>query len=161
MYIDPTEALIHKAMPFDERHGFLIFHDSRRWQLPKQLQNLGAPAEGTTCQFADDKRVTLNFGALQKRNQPDVAPAQMLHPDRGVDQYQRPSAAGRRRRIFRRRVSLPPKAASLLALSRAIKASSPACTTAVFSVIPVSCAACLSKVSLILSVVLICISMHV
>jgi hypothetical protein len=66
----------------------------------------------------------------------------------------------RRRRIRRTPGPLPPKAANRLALSLAIKASSPARTTAVFSAIPLSRAASLNNVSSIFRVVLICISMH-
>src|SRR6266566_3038742 len=104
----------------------------------------------------------LNFGAMKKRDELELAVAQMLHPDRGIHKHQRLArgARGRRRRIFRRRGSLPPRAASLLALSRATRASSPAWTTAVFSVIPLSCAACLSRSSLMFRVVCLCISIH-
>jgi len=70
----------------------------------------------------------LNFGAMKKRDEPELAMAQMLHPDRGIHKHQRLArgARGRRRRIFRTRGSLLPIAASLLALSRATRASSPA-----------------------------------
>jgi hypothetical protein len=58
------------------------------------------------------------------------------------------------------RGSLPPSAAKRRALSRAMRASKPALTTAVFSAMPLSRVASRSRVSSIFSVVLICINMH-
>jgi len=128
MYIDPADAPTHEAMSLDECHHFLIVHDRNSWQSPEQLQDLRAAAYRTTCQFADDKGMALDLGTMEKRDEPELAMAQMLHPDRGIHKYQRLArgARGRRRRIFRTRGSLPPIAASLLALSRATRASSPA-----------------------------------
>ena len=86
----------------------------------------------------------------------------MLHPNRRINQHgHEPLRARVRRRRTRRSLgSLPPKAANRLALSLAIKASSPARTTAVFSAIPLSRAASLKRASSIFKVVLICINMH-
>jgi len=55
---------------------------------------------------------------------------------------------------------LPPKAARRRALSRAMRASRPARTTAVFSAMPLSRAASFIRASSMFSVVLICINMH-
>lgn len=73
----------------------------------------------------------------------------------------KPQAGGRRRRIGRRRFSLPPSSASRLALSRAISASSPNRTSEVFSRTPVRWAARLRSVSSMFNVVRICTKMHV
>jgi len=89
MYIDPANTPTHEAMPLDERHHFFILHDRHGWQSPEQLQDLRAAAYGTTCQFADNKRMALNFGAMKKRDEPELAMAQMLHPDRGINKHQR------------------------------------------------------------------------
>src|SRR5205807_8293259 len=109
-------------------HQFLILHARPGWQSPEQWQGLRAVAYGSTCLFADNKWRALNFGAMKKRDGLELAVAQLLHPDRGIHKHQPLArrARGRRRRIFRRRGSLPPIAASLLALSRATRASSPA-----------------------------------
>ena len=85
----PANTPTHEAMPLDERHHFFILHDRHGWQSPEQLQDLRAVAYGTTCQFADNKRMAVNFGAMKKRDEPELAMAQMLHPDRGVDKHQR------------------------------------------------------------------------
>ncbi len=59
-----------------------------------------------------------------------------------------------------REFSEPPSSASLLALSRAIKASRPNLTKDVFSLTPVSLDAFLIMSSSMFNVVLICINMH-
>jgi hypothetical protein len=89
MYIDPADTPTHEAMPLDERHHLLILHDRHGWQAPEQLQDLRAAVYGATCQFADNKWMALNFGAMKKRDEPEVAMAQMFHPDRGINKHQR------------------------------------------------------------------------
>src|SRR2546430_15044528 len=127
MYIDPANTPTHEAMPLDERHHFLILHDRHGWQSPEQLQDLRAVAYGSTCQFADNKRMALNFGAMKKRDELELAVAQMLHPDRGIHKHQPLArrARGRRRRIFGGPGCAPPLAAGHLAVSRAPRAASP------------------------------------
>jgi hypothetical protein len=66
-------------MPLDQRHHFFILHERHGRQSPEQLQDLRTAAYGTTCQFADNKRMALNFGATKKRDEPELATAQMLH----------------------------------------------------------------------------------
>ena len=66
---------------------------------------------------------------------------------------------GRRRGIGRSVFSVPPRAASLLALSRAMRASSPAWRTEVFSFSPLSRCASRRRSSSRFSVVRICMSM--
>ena len=65
-----------------------------------------------------------------------IAATEMLYPDRSIGQDHR--GRGRRRGAARKSSCVPPKAASLRPASRAIKASSPARISAVFSLIPVS-----------------------
>src|ERR1700733_1481194 len=128
MPINPANAPPHEAMSLDERHRFLILDDRHGWQSSEQLQDLRAAHYRTTRQFADNKRMALNVLATKKRYETEMTMAQGLHPDRGVNKHQRlmRGGRGRRRRIFLRSGSLPPSAASLLALSRATRASSPA-----------------------------------
>jgi IS5 family transposase len=87
----------------------------------------------------------------------------VIDPDGGIDQDQpdlvRRAARARRRGGRRKPFSEPPRAASLRALSRAINASRPAWTIAVFSFRPVRLRALARRSSSRISVVLICISM--
>jgi hypothetical protein len=82
----------------------------------------------------------------------------MLDPNRRINKDHR-LRSPRRRRMGRKPDSVPASAASRLAASRAIRASTPACTKAVFSRIPVICRARSSNSALMMSVVLICVSM--
>ena len=66
MYIDPANTSTHKAMLLDERHDFLILDDLHRWQSAEQLQDLRTATHGTTCQFANNEGMALNFGAMKK-----------------------------------------------------------------------------------------------
>jgi len=91
MHIDPANTPAHEAMPLDERYHFLVLRDPHGWQSPEPLQDLSAAGYGTTCQLADDKRMALNFGTMKKRDEPALATAQMLHPDRRINQHQRPA----------------------------------------------------------------------
>jgi hypothetical protein len=70
-----------------------------------------------------------------------------------------PRAGGRRRGTGLRPRSVPPSAASRRALSRAISAWSPACSTAVFSRSPLNSWAFASSASSMIRVVRICINM--
>lgn len=88
-----------------------------------------------------------------------VAPSQVVDPHRRIDQHYEVFRE-RRRRIERSPFSVPPKAANLRALSSATRASSPAWTIAVFSLIPLRRLALASSSSSMFSVVLICMSMH-
>jgi hypothetical protein len=87
-HIDPANTPTHEAVTLDECNHFFILYDRHGWQSPEQLQGLRAAAYGTTCQFADNKRMALNFGAMKKRDEP-LAMAQMLHPDRGINKHRR------------------------------------------------------------------------
>jgi len=89
MYIDPANTPTHEAMPLDEGHHLLILRDRHGWQSPEQLQDLRAAAYRTTCQFADNEGMALNFGAMKKRDEPELATVQMFHPDRGINKHQR------------------------------------------------------------------------
>jgi hypothetical protein len=93
------------------------------------------------------------------RGQNGVVSAQMVYPNRCIDEdHLADRRAVRRRGTARRRGSDPPSAANLRALSRAISARSPSCTSAVFSCTPVTPRAFATRSSSRISVVRICIS---
>jgi hypothetical protein len=92
-----------------------------------------------------------DFGTFERFDKARLTFAQVIYPDRGV--CDNDAAFGRRRGTRRSRGSLPPKRASRRALSRAIKASSPACMSAVRSLTPVTRCACASNSSSMLMVV--------
>src|SRR5258708_27647763 len=82
---------------------------------------------------------------------------EVLNPDGSVGEHDH---AGRGRGMFDILGCVPPSAARRLPASRAISASSPARTKAVFSWMPVTSLARLSRLSSMINVVRICLSMH-
>lgn len=97
---------------------------------------------------------------MQQGFQMGAACSQVRHPYRGIGNDHVYFLADLLRGIGCRSLSVPPSSASLLLLSRAIKASKPSLTREVFSLTPVNSEALFSISSSIFSVVLICINMH-
>jgi hypothetical protein len=125
----------------------------------KKAKNLTPVPQVPASQFSENKHVPKHLFTAEQRLEPFVPPAEVVDPDGGVDEDHAARAVrlrGGRSRFF----SVPPRSARRRALSRAMRASRPIRTKAVFSVTPVSRAASAINVSPIFNVVLICISMH-
>src|SRR5205814_9459384 len=86
-----------------------------------------------TGDFADHEWMSEDLFPFERLNERRYRPVQMIDPDGGIDEDQ----AGRRRRGAFARGSLPPRRASRLALSRAIRARRPSWIRAVRSCVPV------------------------
>ncbi len=129
-------------------------------QCGQKGQDLFSVPEVATRQLADHERVGEDLFVLQERAKACTARSEVMDPNRGVDE-DHAVLLDRRRRMGRSPFSLPPSWARRRALSRAMRASRPRWIRAVFSLIPVSLAARRSMESSMLSVVLICMSMHV
>jgi hypothetical protein len=162
--VDPSDAAARESVPFDELQNFGMLCGVGLRQLREEPEDLGAPSQVAERQFADHERVKENEPVLEEGREPGVSTPQVIDPEGRVDQDQRlalglRTGAGRRRRGSRRPFSVPPSAASRRALSRAMSASRPAWTIAVFSVRPVRLLAFARRESSRISVVLICISM--
>ena len=89
-----------------------------------------------------------------------AAPPKVGNPNRGINDDHGYDFADLRLRMARRSFSVPPSLARRLLLSRAIRASSPRRTNAVFSLSPVKRDAFSKISSSMFRVVLICIYMH-
>jgi len=142
-----------------EIQHLFIFRNLRLRQGPQQAQDLSPVTQCPTGQLAYDKGVAEYLLLIEQRPQPLTSFAKMLNPNRCIDQNHAGRLA-RRLRIGRSPFSVPPSSAKRRALSFDIKASRPRRTREVFSLIPVSLAAWRNKESSMLSVVLICINMH-
>jgi len=161
MHVNPPQTASHQAMTLDERVHLRI---RCRWdgrEFSEKAENRIPFTEVSARQLADHKGMAADFARFEQPSKGRVVSAEVIHPDGGIYENQRDRAGARRRRIGRRSRSLPPSAASLRALSRAINASSPAWTTAVFSGMPVSLRASASSRSSIFSVVFICTNMAI
>src|SRR5580693_10576558 len=106
----------------------------------QQRNDLARVSKMTERHFTCDKRMPDDLRLAQQIRKARVPLSQVVHPDRRIDQDHCGGTRwrGLRRLTLRRSGSEPPRAANLRALSRAMRASRPACTTAVFSLRPES-----------------------
>jgi len=104
--------------------------------------------------------MSYNLSVREQPGQAMIAAAEMIHPYRSINKNHLWDYWGRRLGMDCSSFSVPPSLASRLLASRAIKASSPSRTKAVFSLIPVIRDALAKISSSMLSVVRIHINMH-
>jgi hypothetical protein len=160
MDIDIAKPSSHElAVLYEEQDLFMRSGLSPGERLEK-LKDFSSPCHASAGQLADDKGVDEDFSAFKKFREAGDARPEMIDPNRGIDENHGDQAVGRLRGMGRSFFSVPPSLASRRLLSRAINASSPRRTRAVFSLIPVSCDAFLMIWSSMFSVVLMCIHMH-
>jgi hypothetical protein len=162
MGIDPADTAAREPVAIHELQDLVMVRRFCSRHLRKQPEDLRPPLEPPERELTDDERVDENEPLAQKSGEPRVASTEMVDPYRRVDEDQREdlrTGRGRRLGTRRRAFSDPPRAASRRALSRAIRASRPAWTIAVFSLKPVRLRALSRRSSSKISVVLICISM--
>ena len=160
MNVDPTETASRKLMFRHKSQDLFMLRLPRLRKISQQCQHFSPALEMTEGDLTRHEGMSNDLGLDQQLRQLVVPPAQVIHPngcigeDHGVDRRR-----ARRRGTRRRPLSEPPRAASLRALSRAIRASRPAWTIAVFSLSPVKTRALATSSSSRINVVLICISM--
>jgi hypothetical protein len=166
--VDPADAASLEGVTFDELQRFLVRGSPGLLQLREKSEDLGTPPEVAKCHLAVNAGMPKDLSVEKKRRELFVPPPEMVDPDGCVDEDQRPAprleagtGSRRRRRGGRSAFSEPPSAASRRALSRAMSASSPAWTIAVFSLMPVRLRAFSKRSSFRISVVLICIIMPI
>ncbi len=159
MRIDPADAQAPKLPIFNQSHHLPMRGRKRRGKSLEIAQNARSILQIATGQFTQDEGMHHDQGFAQKRSEPRTAFPEVRDPDRSINKDHR-VAPDRRLGIERNRGSLPARAAKRRAASRAIRASRPACTNAVFFRIPVSCRARSKRSGSMISVVLICMSMH-
>jgi hypothetical protein len=116
--------------------------------------------DGTTGQLTDYERMADHLRIEEQLFQMPAAPPKVGNPNRGINDDHGYDFADLRLRMGRRSFSVPPSLARRLLLSRAIRASNPRRTKAVFSLRPVKRDAFSKILSSIFSVVLIHINMH-
>ena len=159
MNVDPAEAAAHQAMALYEREHLMVRRNGHGGQCVEKTEDFFTLAEIAATELADYERMRPDDAVVQLRDKRGVPAAQMVDPYGRVGEQVDYFEGERRRRTGRSRFSTPPRAARRRALSRAISASKPACTMAVFSRIPVSCRARSSRSSSMIKVVLICMNM--
>jgi len=155
--VDPPYAESSQFIAIDELEHLVVLRHRRSGERRQERQDLRAIREPTAREFTDHERMAPHDVFLKSGGQSRVAAAEVIDPDRGVDQYQ---GAGRRRATDSSPGWVPPSAARRRAFSRAINASRPACTTAVFPLRPLSRCASRTNSSSRFNVVLIHMNMH-
>jgi|SRR6516225_1033880 len=154
MRIHPANPLAVQLLALNHTHHFLMLGDLRLRQSLEQSKDLLTIAQRPARQLTDDEGMGHHLTVFQEGPKHAVSNAQMIDPDGRVDEGHA-MRRGRRRRIAPKPGSVPPSLASRWALSRAINASSPMRTSAVFVVTPVNRAARRRRDGSILRVVLI------
>jgi hypothetical protein len=138
MSIDQPDAAAGKVPLVDEGEDFSMRGLAGSRQSGEEFEDLMPPGKGSASEFTDDERVADHVAGFQPDRQLAVAPPQMVDPDRCIDEdhfeYLQP---GLRRGATRALRSEPPRTASFLAASRAIRASRPMRTSSVFLRTPV------------------------
>ena len=147
-------------MVIDEMQDFsLAGRGSLRKRL-KQREKDRPVVQLPAGQFSHDQWMAGNLRFTQERPQSSIPCVKERHPYWRIDKDHGYGFLGCRRGTDSRLFSVPSSSASLLLLSRAIRASRPSLTRAVFWLIPVKVDAWFSRESSILSVVLICYNMY-
>jgi len=140
MRIDPAYPPTVQALALNHTHHFLVLRGLHLGQGLEQDKDLLPIAQRPAGKLADDEGMHKHLCRIEKGLQGAISCPQVIDPDRRVNE-DHATRRGRRRRIAFKRGSVPPSRASRRALSRAIKASRPMRTSAVFLETPVRRAA--------------------
>src|SRR5262245_1047582 len=145
MNVEISNSSAKQPTTLDKGHDFVVFSHDRLWEICQRSQDQISLLEITQGDFADHERVGENVPCFQQIDQQPVARAQVVYPDRSIDQDH--AGRGRRRGGRLSAGSCPPRRAKRRALSRSIKAFSASRTRADFSSKPVNACAFASKSS--------------
>lgn len=144
----------HQVIPLNKEQYLIVCETRSRGECMKQGKNLRPVFQVATGQLTDDKGMNNHLKIEEQFFQMRVAFAEVVNPDGSINQDHYDDPVCRRLGIGWRFFSVPPNLASRLLLSMAMMASSPCCTKAVFSLMPVNWLAFFKVSSSILSVVL-------
>ena len=160
MYIDKTDPHARQLVALDKEKEFIQSHNWSHWEGMKKGKEFLSVFDVPARQLADYKRMADHLCIEEQFFKMTAAPPKVGNPNRGIDDDHGYGFSGLRLRMARRSFSVPPSLARRLLLSRAIRASSPRRTKAVFSVRPVKRDASSKILSSMFNVVLIRINMH-
>ncbi len=117
MNVDVAYAFAMQGMAFDEVQDLVAVCDDGRRQILQQFEDRAAFAQVSTSYLADHERMHHDGRTLQQVYQARIATAQVVNPDRRVDQDQA-DVPDRLRGAAFSAACVPPKRARRLALSR-------------------------------------------
>lgn len=107
MRVDPADPTTEQPVFFNEGEDLVVPRDMGTGEGLEQRQDLPTIANLTTREFADDERVREDLRVVKERDECPVPGAQMVDPNRGVDQ-RHAARPPRRLRIRDSRFSVPP-----------------------------------------------------
>jgi hypothetical protein len=136
MDIDVADPAPRQTVVADEVQNLDIGSDAGLRQIQHSIQDDVALTEIAERELAKNKGVRQHLSGLEELNKRLAPGAEMVYPNRGVDQNH--AGLGRRRGGAFNPRSLPPSLANRRALSRSIRALSASLTRPDFSVKPVS-----------------------
>jgi hypothetical protein len=157
MHIYPPESPSPKSADIHQMKHVCIGGAMSRGKRAQVGQEREAIFQVAAREFAADKRVHVYQSVREEIGQFRLSIAKMRNPDRRIHEDHQ---ADRRLGTSPSFGCVPPSAARRLPASREMRASRPARTSAAFSRMPVASLARSSRVSSIMMVVRICISMH-
>lgn len=108
MHIDPPSSLPKELVRLNKTQNFLVLNGRCGSQCGQRIENFGPVLHVATRQFPNDEWVTEDSIFVQHAPQNDRVATKVIDPHRGIDQCQH-TDADRRRRIFLRCGSMPPR----------------------------------------------------
>jgi hypothetical protein len=135
--INPTDAEAPKLPEFKQSQNLFMGCGNSGGKRFEIAQNARAILQVATRQFTDHERMRHDLGFAKELAKLRITFTEVGDPNRSVNKDHR-FAPVRRLGTARNPGSVPPSAPNRLAASRAINASNPARTSAVFFRIPVS-----------------------
>ena len=160
MRIDQTDPRAGQLVMINEMQDFPLAGRGRLRKRFKQREEDRPVVQLSTGWFSHSQWMACDPCFAQERPQTPIPCAEERDPYWGIDKDHGYGFSGRRVGTGSRLFSVPSSFASLLLLSRAIRASTASLTRAVFCLMPVNVDARFNRTSSIFSVVLICNNTH-
>jgi hypothetical protein len=64
-----------------------MIDERRLWKGGKEREDVGAISQVSTRELPDDERMNPNFTELELFDKPDITMAQVIYPDRRIDEH--------------------------------------------------------------------------
>ena len=84
----PTQFVLpaapHKGVGLDKGEHFLVVHEGRLREIPKQLEDLTSASQRAAGELAQDERMAEHRLVKEQAGKPTVGDAQMVDPDGGI-----------------------------------------------------------------------------
>ena len=87
MSVEPADTRAGEPVCFDEYEHFIVLGNRKLRQSTQHCKDLRTWVKPSASEFPNDKGVAFNLIVKQQHLQAVIARAQMINPDRGVDQH--------------------------------------------------------------------------